>query len=92
MRPFSFQLTTMAIKVYGADWCHMTTETLSHLKHLGVDHEYINIEKDKKAAEFVRAQNHGKEKKPTLDVNGTILVEPDDDELDETLRKLKLLS
>lgn len=70
----------------------MTSDTLAHLKHLGVDHEYINIEKDKKAAEFVRGHNNGKEKKPTLDLSGTILVEPDDDELDEALRKLKLLS
>jgi glutaredoxin len=82
----------MAIKVYGADWCHMTTDTLAHLKHLGVEHEYINIERDKKGAEFVRGHNSGKEKKPTLDVNGTILIAPDDDELDEALRKLKLLS
>ena len=82
----------MPIKVYGADWCHMTKDTLSHLKELGLDFEYINVEHDKHAAAFVRTHSHGKEKKPTLDIDGTILVEPDDDELDETLRKLKLLS
>jgi glutaredoxin len=81
----------MAIKVYGADWCHMTTDTLAHLKHLGVAYEYIDIERDKKAAAWVRAQNHGKERKPTLDINGTILIEPDNEELEETLRELKIL-
>ncbi len=81
----------MAVKVYGADWCHMTTDTLSCLKRLGVSHEYINVERDKEAAAWVRAQNDGKEKKPTLDINGTILTEPDDDELEETLRELNLL-
>ena len=39
----------------------------------------------------MRAQNDGKEKKPTLDINGTILTEPDDDELDEVLREMHLL-
>ena len=82
----------MAIKVYGADWCHMTAETLACLKRLGVEYQYINIERDKKAAAWVRAQNHGKEKKPTLDINGTILVEPDEDELEQTLRELKLVT
>ncbi len=80
----------MAIKVYGADWCHMTTDTLAHLERLGVAHEYIDIERDKKAAAWVRAQNHGKERKPTLDINGTILIEPDNEELEETLRELKI--
>ena len=82
----------MPIKVYGADWCHMTTDTLAHLKHLGVHHEYIDIEKDKHAAAFVRSHNQGREKKPTLDLDGTILVEPDNDELDDTLRRLNLLT
>jgi mycoredoxin len=82
----------MAIKVYGADWCHMTRDTLYRLKRLGLEHEYINVEKDPKAAAWVRAQNHGKEKKPTLDINGTVLTEPDDDELDAALRKLNLLN
>ena len=81
----------MSIKVYGADWCRMTRDTLYHLEHLGLKHEYINVEKDKEGAAWVRAQNHGKEKKPTLDIDGTILTEPDDDELDDVLRGLKLL-
>jgi mycoredoxin len=81
----------MAIKVYGADWCHMTNDTLKHLKHLQVEHEYINIERDKEAAAWVRAQSHGKEKKPTLDIKGTILVEPDNEELEDTLRELKII-
>jgi glutaredoxin len=81
----------MSIKVYGADWCHMTSDTLNCLKQLGVEYEYINVERDKQAAEWVRAHNDGKEKKPTLDINGTILTEPDNDELEETLRELNLL-
>jgi glutaredoxin len=81
----------MAIKVYGAGWCHMTVDTLAHLKKLGVAYEYIDVERDKEAAAWVRKQNHGKEKKPTLDINGTILIEPDNEQLADTLRELKLL-
>jgi mycoredoxin len=82
----------MPIKVYGAGWCHMTTDTLAHLKQLGIAHEYIDVEKDKHAAAFVRAHSHGRERKPTLDIDGTILVEPDNDELDAALRNLNLLT
>jgi len=81
----------MAVKVYGADWCHMTTDTLNCLKRLGVEYEYVDIERDKQAAAWVRAQNDGKEKKPTLDIEGTVLTEPDDDELTDVLRQLKVI-
>ena len=82
----------MAIKVYGAGWCHMTTDTLAHLKKLGLEYQYIDIDHDRKAAAWVRQQNQGRERKPTLDIDGTILTEPENDELDETLRGLKLLA
>jgi glutaredoxin len=81
----------MSVKVYGADWCHMTTDTLNCLKRLNVEFDYINIERDKQAAAWVREQNHGKEKKPTLDIDGRVLTEPDDEELEEVLREMKLL-
>ncbi len=69
----------------------MTTGTLAHLKELGVEHEYIDIERNKSAAAWVRDHNHGKEKKPTLDIDGHILTEPDNEELEQTLRELKIL-
>jgi glutaredoxin len=81
----------MSVKVYGADWCHMTTDTLNCLKRLNVEFDYINIERDKQAEAWVREQNHGKEKKPTLDIDGRVLTEPDDEELEEVLREMKLL-
>jgi mycoredoxin len=73
------------IKIYGADWCHTTTETREHLDELGVAYQYINIERDPAAAKWVREQNHGKEVKPTLDIEGRILSEPSDEELDAAL-------
>ena len=75
------------IKVYGADWCAMTHRALAHLDELGIRYEYVDVEKDAAAAEWVRAQNGGKEKKPTIQIESTILTEPTNAQLDETLRK-----
>ncbi len=73
------------IVVYGADWCSMTQSTLAHLKERKVDFEYIDIDKDRKAAGWVAEQNDGKEKKPTLDIDGTVLTQPTNRELDNAL-------
>ena len=39
------------VKVYGADWCGMTRRTQSFLDQLGIDYDYINVEKDERAVE-----------------------------------------
>ena len=75
------------VKVYGADWCVMTKGTLDHLKKVGVEYQYIDIDKDKAAAGWVAKQNGGKEKKPTLDIDGQVLTEPSNGELDRALAK-----
>jgi glutaredoxin len=73
------------IKVYGADWCSLTTRTKAHLDQQGIPYEYVNIDQDRRAAEWVAAQNGGKEKKPTLDIGGYVLAEPTNAELDKVL-------
>ena len=79
------------IKVYGADWCSMTKNTLAHLRELDIPFQYINIDRDRAAAKWVAEQNDGKEKKPTLDIDGEVLSEPTDEELDEVLAGKGLL-
>jgi mycoredoxin len=86
-----------SVKVYGADWRPMTDMSvsgglrraapslISHLRSLGVPFEYVNIEENPRAAEWVKAQNGGKEKKPTIDIEGRILAEPTNEELDASL-------
>lgn len=73
------------VKVYGADWCGMTRRTLSHLDELGVEYEYINVDHDPAASEWVKQQNAGKEKKPTIDIDGRVITYPTNQELDEIL-------
>ena len=81
-----------SVKVYGADWCSMTKSALKYLEQLGVEYEYINIDQDRKAAQWVAAQNDGKEKKPTIDIDGEILSEPPSGLLERVLKEKGLLS
>ena len=80
-----------AIKVYGADWCHMTRSTLEHLDDLGVEYDYVDIDDDPRACQWVKDQNRGKEKKPTVDVAGKVLTTPSDEKLDAALEEAGLL-
>jgi len=79
------------ITVYGADWCGDTIQTRSDLDSLGVKYRYINVEEDAAAQEWVKRQNGGKQKTPTVDVGGQILVEPDREELELALQRNGLI-
>ena len=72
-------------KIYGADWCPLTRRAITHLEQKGVPYEYIDVDADPAASDWVKAQNNGKEKKPTIDIEGKILSEPSNDELDQAL-------
>ena len=80
------------VVVYGADWCSMTQNTISHLKERGVDYQYIDIDNDRAAAKWVAEQNDGREKKPTLNIDGEVLSEPTDRALDKVLREKGILA
>jgi glutaredoxin len=64
----------------------MTKDALRHLDTMGVHYKYIDIDADAPAAKWVADHNNGREKKPTIDVDGEILTEPSDSDLDEVLR------
>ncbi|MBA3766984.1 MAG: glutaredoxin family protein [Acidobacteria bacterium] len=74
------------VKVYGADWCGDTKRTLKYLDNLGVAYDYINVEQDEQASEWVKQQNDGKERKPTVKVGEHVLSVPSDQELESALR------
>lgn len=79
------------VKVFGTDTCEMTQDTREYLDRLGVIYDYIDIEADRAAAQWVRGQNGGKERTPTLDIAGKILVEPGDAQLEQVLRSKQIL-
>jgi mycoredoxin len=74
------------VQVYGADWCEDTQRSRQHLERLGVPYDYINVEHGPQASAWVKSQNNGKEKKPTIKIGTTILSEPSDPELEQALR------
>lgn len=82
----------MAVKVYGADWCGDTQRTLRFLDARGVAYDYIDIEQDAEAARWVREQNDGKERKPTVELGSRVLSTPKDAELESALREEGLLA
>lgn len=74
------------IKVYGADWCGDTQRALGYLDDLNLSYEYIDVEKDEEASDWVKSQNGGKERKPTLQINSRVLKVPTKDELEAALK------
>jgi mycoredoxin len=80
------------VKLYGADWCEDTRHARAFLDGLGVSYEYVDVEQDERAAQWVREQNGGEERKPTVDVAGQILCTPTDHELTSALRERGLMA
>jgi glutaredoxin len=79
------------VKVYGADWCGDTRSTRNHLDSLGVPYQYLNIDRDPAAKQWMLNHNHGQQKLPTVDIAGTVLSIPDEIELEEALRGTGLM-
>lgn len=79
------------IKVYGADWCGDTQRTLRLLDNSGVDYDYINVEQDAQASDWVKEQNNGKERKPTVKLGSRVLSVPSDEEMESALREEGLM-
>lgn len=79
------------VKVYGTPTCVDTQNTRSHLDELGVQYEFIDIDYNADAVDWVRRQNDGKVKMPTVNVSGFVLSVPSDNELDTALRSKGIL-
>ena len=84
-----------SVIVYGADWCHDTSDTRRHLRDNGIDFEYVNIDNDPKAEEAVLEWNDGKRRIPTVVINAAdaqmILLNPPSANLDAALRDAGIL-
>jgi glutaredoxin len=75
------------IKVYGANWCGDTQRTREYLDSLGIDYDYIDLDGDPSASDWVKSQNEGKEMKPTLVVGTSVLAVPDERRLKTVLER-----
>ncbi len=79
------------VTVYGADWCEDPQRSLRHLRRLGVENTYVNIDRDPAALEHVKLLNAGTRRTPTIDIDGTTLVEPTNHELTVVLEQHGIL-
>ena len=71
------------VTVYGTDWCGDTKRTLRHLKELGIDFTYINIDEDPKAEAKVIAYHNGKRRVPLVEIGDSSLSVPSRSDLEE---------
>ncbi|HWQ47107.1 MAG TPA: glutaredoxin domain-containing protein [Longilinea sp.] len=80
---------TKPIIVYGTTWCGDTRRARTILDENKIAYEFIDIDKDMAAREFVEKTNKGFRSVPTMVFpDQTILVEPSSDQL---RRKLGLI-
>ncbi len=74
------------IKLYGTTWCGDCVRSKAFLEEKGVKYEFIDVDKDTKAMEYVERVNKGMRSTPTIVFeDGSILVEPSNEELGKKL-------
>jgi mycoredoxin len=65
------------VKVYGTTWCPDCWRAKKILDTQHVTYQWVNIDEDAEAAEYVKQLNGGMRSVPTLVfMDGTVLVEP----------------
>ncbi len=70
------------IKMYATTWCGDCRMARRWFDSHGIPYEYINIEEDNSAAEYVVRVNRGRRSVPTIVFpDGSVLVEPSAREL-----------
>ena len=79
------------IIVYGTNWCGDCLRTRRVLDKREIQYEWINIDRDQQAEQFVLQHNNGLRSVPTIVFpDGSILVEPKFSRLVEKLTALGL--
>ncbi len=80
--PFDSSANEQKIKMYATTWCGDCRMAKRWFDAHGIAYEYINIEENDKAAEYVLHVNSGMRSVPTIVFpDGSILVEPSPREL-----------
>jgi glutaredoxin len=67
-------LNAMPIRIYTASWCWDSRQAIKFLDEHHLPYEEFDIDKDLRAAKFVKQANNGKRKVPTFDVDGRIFA------------------
>lgn len=79
---------TSKIKIYATSWCGGSRRAKTLFDENKIAYEWIDIEENKEAAQFVESVNHGYRSVPTIVFpDGSILTEPS---MLELMKKLGL--
>jgi mycoredoxin len=80
------------IKFYGAMWCGDTRRARRWFDDNNVAYEWVDVDKNKEAEEFVKSVNNGFRSIPTIIfADGSKLTEPSTRKLEEHARALGLI-
>jgi mycoredoxin len=79
------------LKMYGTTWCGDCARSKRLLDRLKVPFSFINIDQDADAREYVVRVNRGNRSVPTIVFpDGSVLVEPSDQQLEEKIKASKM--
>ncbi|MGB9799906.1 MAG: glutaredoxin domain-containing protein [Thermanaerothrix sp.] len=81
------------IVLYGTSWCYGSRQARQALDESGLVYQWIDIDRDIEARQFVETLNEGYRSVPTIIFpDGSVLVEPDWDTLIAHLERFKTRS
>lgn len=70
------------IRVYGTKWCGDCIRSKAFMDHNEVNYEWTDLDEESQYRKYIRSLNNGLERVPTIVFpDGTILIEPTDEEL-----------
>lgn len=80
------------IQVYGADWCGVTFRVREYLMNARLSYDFLNIEQDAEARQFVLAMTGSGLRFPVVVVEDHIVVDPTIAELQRVLESRAILA
>ena len=76
--------------LYGTNWCPHTTRSRRIMDEQKIDYTWHDIERDTEACAFVEKTNRGYRSVPTIVFpDGTVMVEPVDNDLVKKCQEIK---
>ena len=80
------------IQVYGADWCGVTFRVREYLLKARLSYDFLDIEQDEEARQFVLATTNGRLRFPVVVIEDHIVVDPTIAELQRVLESRAILA
>lgn len=84
--------TTDAVVIYGSSWCPFTLRALQWLEAWKVDFKWVDVDAEPEAEKRIADWNNGRAIRPTFDIGGVIMVNPEQSELKSELDSRDLTS